>query len=407
MTDVTITRIDQHGMGQTDAGILVPRALPGEQFTLEMDDDKIVKQRVVTPSGDRVAAPCRHFKSCGGCAMQHASDAFVADWKTEIVRVGLSARGIEAPMRPIQTSPPQSRRRATLHGRRTKSGALVGFHARASDTVIEVPDCQLLHPKLMKTVPILAELTKMVGSRKGEVGFALTLSDAGVDLDVRGAKTPDMHMLNDLAVLAERADLARLSWDGEPLATRRPPIQNFGKARVVPPPGSFLQATKAGEAALVSAVNSAVSGAGRIVDLFAGCGTFALSLADRAEVLAVEGEAALLQALDAGWRQTPGLRAVSTQTRDLFRQPLLPDEFCGFDAVVIDPPRAGAEAQIRALADTDVPVIAAVSCNPVTFARDARILIDAGYRLDWVQVVDQFRWSTHVELAARFSRDCG
>lgn len=404
MTEITITHLDQHGFGQCEAGHKLPRTLPGEVIEVDADTGK---QRVVTPSEHRVSAPCRHFKSCGGCAMQHAADDFVADWKIGIVKTGLTARGIEAPMRPIKTSPPNSRRRATLHGRRTKSGALVGFHARASDMVIEVPECQLLHPDLLKTVPILAEITKMAGSRKGEIGFALTLSDDGVDLDVRGAKPTDLTMLTQLGELAARADLARLAWDTEPIATRRAPSHRFGTARVVPPPGSFLQATPQGEAALVAAVKEAVGDAPRIVDLFAGCGTFALALADRAEVLAVESEAAPLAALDAAWRTTQGLRQVHTETRDLFRQPLLPDELRTFDAVVIDPPRAGAEAQMRALAEAQVPVIAAVSCNPVSFARDAQILLSAGYSLDWVQVVDQFRWSTHVELAARFSRDCG
>jgi 23S rRNA (uracil1939-C5)-methyltransferase len=183
-----------------------------------------------------------------------------------------------------------------------------------------------------------------------------------------------------------------------------PPTLGLGRARVSPPPGAFLQATPQGEAALRNAVQEAVGPARRIADLFAGCGTFALPLAETAEVLAVEGSAAMLAALDQGWRMAPGLKRVTCETRDLFRRPLMPDELAGFEAVVIDPPRAGAEAQVAELARADVPVIAAVSCNPVTFARDARALVQAGYRLDWVQVVDQFRWSAHVELAARFTR---
>ena len=181
-------------------------------------------------------------------------------------------------------------------------------------------------------------------------------------------------------------------------------MQRFGKALVAPPPGAFLQATAEGEAALLAAVTEAVGNARRIVDLFAGSGTFALPLSEQAEVHAVEGDAAMMAALEKGWRQAPGLKKVTTETRDLFRRPLEPDEFKGIDAVVIDPPRAGAEAQVHVLARSTVPVIAMVSCNPITFARDTRILLRGGYRLDWVQVVDQFRWSAHVELAARFSR---
>ena len=207
-----------------------------------------------------------------------------------------------------------------------------------------------------------------------------------------------------LGAWAESTGLARLSWDAEVVAQSRPPLHRFGAAMVSPPPGAFLQATLPGEAALQAAVADAVGGARRIVDLFSGCGTFALPLATGAEVLAVETDAPMLAALDLGWRGAPGLRRVGTQARDLFRRPLLADELKGFDAAVIDPPRAGAEAQARALADSDVPVVAAVSCNPVTFARDARILCDGGFRLEWVQMVDQFRFSPHVELAARFTR---
>jgi 23S rRNA (uracil1939-C5)-methyltransferase len=203
--------------------------------------------------------------------------------------------------------------------------------------------------------------------------------------------------------VAEAFNIARLTWDGEVVALRTMPVQRFGKALVAPPPGAFLQATAEGEAALLSAVEEAVGPARRVVDLFAGSGTFSLPLAETAEVLAVESDAAMLAALDRGWRQTQGLHRVTTETRDLFRRPLEPDEFKGFDAVVIDPPRAGAEAQTATLAHSGVPVIAAVSCNPVTFARDARSLTGAGYLLDWVQVVDQFRWAAHVELVARFS----
>ena len=203
--------------------------------------------------------------------------------------------------------------------------------------------------------------------------------------------------------LAERADLARLTWDSEAVANRRPAPQRFGRALVVPPAGAFLQATPDGEAALVAAVREAVGGARRVADLFAGSGTFTLPLAENAEIHAVEGEAAMLVALDGGWRLAQGLHKVTTEARDLFSRPLMPDELKRFDAVVIDPPRAGAEAQMRELAMAKVPVIAGVSCNPVTFARDTRILSDSGYRIDWVQVVDQFRWSPHVELVARLS----
>jgi len=230
----------------------------------------------------------------------------------------------------------------------------------------------------------------------------VTLSESGLDVAVSGGKELDSSLEITLAQEAERLDLARLAWDGEVIAMRRPPFQQFGAARVVPPPGAFLQATQDGEAVLLAAVRDITEGAKRIADLFAGCGTFALPLAEGAEVHAVEGDRTMTQALDRGWREAQGLKKVTTKARDLFRNPMLSDEFRKFDAVVIDPPRAGAEAQIGELAAARVPVIAHVSCNPVTFARDAAWLIAAGYRMGPVRVVDQFRWSAHVELVAGF-----
>jgi 23S rRNA (uracil1939-C5)-methyltransferase len=202
---------------------------------------------------------------------------------------------------------------------------------------------------------------------------------------------------------AQRLKVARLTWDGEVIATLVPPVQRFGAARVVPPPGAFLQATREGEAALVAVAQEIVGDAKSVVDLFAGCGTFSLPMAGTAEVHAIEGEAAMMRALDRGWREAQGLKRVSVETRDLFRNPLMAEDL-RYEAAVIDPPRAGALAQTAELARSDIARIAFVSCNPVTFARDAKVLVDAGYRLDWVQVVDQFRWSSHVELVGAFAR---
>ena len=300
--------------------------------------------------------------------------------------------------------PPNSRRRATLAARKTKGGALIGFHARGSDLIIPVPNCNLLHPDLLATLPALDAPTRAGGSRSTELSLTITRSLSGPDVAVSGGEELDGPLRMELARIAETHGLARLTWDGETVALRTAPMQRFGKALVAPPPGAFLQATPQGEAALLAAVTDAVGDAKRIADLFAGCGTFALPLSERAELHAVEGETAMTAALEKGWRSTPGLKKLTTETRDLFRRPLEPDELRPFDAVVIDPPRAGAEAQFTTLAKAQVLVIAAVSCNPVTFARDARLLITAGFTLDWVQVIDQFRWSAHVELAARFSR---
>jgi 23S rRNA (uracil1939-C5)-methyltransferase len=395
-----IDSITQHGIGRIVGGALIPRTLPGEEIDI-LSDDSI---RIIRPSIHRVAAPCRHYKSCGGCAMQHADDAFVADWKVGIVQKALEGQRIEAPIRGIDTSPPQSRRRAKLSGRRTKHGAIVGFHARASDALVAVPDCKLLTPALVALIPVLEKLTNIAASRKSEVGLTVTDSRVGVDVMVETDRALTEDLRIELADFAQTHRLARLTWGDETIVTITPPVQMFGISQVTPHPGAFLQATVQGEAALLAAVTEICDKAGRIVDLFAGCGTFTLPLAMQAEVHAVESEADMLAALTKSWRGTRGLKLVTTETRDLFRRPLLPDELNRFDAAIIDPPRAGAEAQIAELAASKIQSIAMVSCNPVTFARDARKLVDAGFGVDWVQVVDQFRWSTHVELVSRFTR---
>lgn len=401
---LTIARLGHLGEGIAEGPIFVPRSLPQEIVEGEVVNGRIPAPRIVTPSPDRVRAPCPHFQSCGGCALQHASDAFVKGWKADVVRKAVSAQGISAEITAIHTSPSRSRRRATLSARRTKKGALVGFHARASDTIIEIPNCHLLHPDLMAVFPALTDLTIAGASRKAEIAFTIATSLSGVDVAAEGGKPLDGPMRVTLAGLVARHGLARLCWNGEQVAQADPPEQQFGKARVLPPPGAFLQATAEGEAALTKAVRRAVGDAKAIIDLFAGCGTFTLPLAEQAELHAVEGDAAMLAALDTGWRHAEGLKRVTTEARDLFRRPLMPDELKRFDAVVIDPPRAGAEAQVTELAASGIVRIAAVSCNPVTFARDARILVGSGFTLDWIEIVDQFRWSPHIELVAAFHR---
>src|SRR6056297_493720 len=353
MERLHIERLGHHGDGIAPGPVYVPGTLPGEEVEGEVAGGVVKSPRIITPSPQRVTPPCRHAKACGGCQLQHAADGFVTSWKEDVVRRALDAQGLTCEMRATVTSPERSRRRAGFSARRTKRGALAGFHQKSSDVT------------------------------------------------VRGGKPVDDALRPELATIAQQEALARLAWDDEVL-TLLPPHQRFGAALVVPPPGAFLQATAAGQAALLAGVQEAVEGAGHVADLFAGCGTFALPLAEQALVHAVESDAAMLDALDKGWRMSKGLKQVTHAARDLFRNPLLPDELSRFDAVVIDPPRAGAEAQVAEIARARVPRLAHVSCNPVTFAREAAQLVAAGYRLDWVQVVDQFRWSTHVEMVAAF-----
>ena len=402
--EVRIERLGHQGDGIADGPVFAARTLPGEQVSGALSGQSLHDVKILEPSADRVHPPCRHYRACGGCQLQHASDDFVVRWKQEIVENALKSHGLETKFRPIAISPSRSRRRATFAVRRTKKGAMAGFHGRASDVITEIPDCQLLHPDLRAALPIAEALAPLGASRKAPLAVTVTRSNSGLDISVQGGKPLDGALHMSLAQFASTHDLARLTWNDEPVASRRPPIQSFGSADVVPPPGAFLQATAEGEAALVSAVLEIAESAKRTVDLFAGCGTFTLPLARTSEVHGVEGDREMTKALDHGWRHGQGLKKVTTEARDLFRRPLMPDELKRFDTAVIDPPRAGAEAQIAELAESGVTRIAHVSCNPVSFARDAATLCKAGFTLDWVQVVDQFRWSVHTELVASFSR---
>jgi 23S rRNA (uracil1939-C5)-methyltransferase len=401
--DIKITRLGHLGDGIAEGPLFAARTLPGEVVTGTPKGDRLTDIRVVTPSEHRIKAPCAHYNACGGCALQHADDGFVAAWKRDVVHTALAAQGLTTAPDPTETSPTGTRRRATLHGRRTKKGALVGFHARAADTLTPVPQCMLLDPALLAVVPTLETLTRIAASRAAEVAYHLTLSDSGVDLAIENAKPLDADIRAALPPYG--AAFARVTWNGEPVLQAAAPGVRFGSARVVPPPGAFLQATPEGEAALVRATLDAIGPAKRVIDLFSGCGTFTFPAAAQAAVHAIESERDLLDALNHGVRHNQDLKPITTERRDLFRNPVLPEDLTRYDAAIIDPPRAGAETQIAELAQSTVPRIAFVSCNPVTFAREAATLVQAGYCLNWVRVIDQFRWSPHIETVASFSKD--
>lgn len=400
-----IARLGHLGDGVTEDGVFVRRVLPGEVVEGDVVDGRIAKPRIVEPVAERIKPPCRHYNACGGCSLFHARDEFVAGWKIDQVKQALAGRGIDAPIRRIATSPPASRRRAVFTGRRGKSGPMIGFHAAGSASVTEVPGCLVLAPAMLEAAEALNPIVARLASRKGDLRLAVTLCETGPDVSINGAKPVDAAETQELASMAASAGLCRLSVNHELVAGIEPARVSFDGIAVDLPPDTFLQATQEGEAALRACVTEAVSGAARVLDLFAGCGTFALPLARDAEVHAVEGEAAMTAALQAGANRAKGLKAVTTATRDLFRRPLLDDDMKGFDALVIDPPRAGAEAQTEQIAKAGPPRVAMVSCNPVTFARDVAMLLAAGYRLHWIDVIDQFRWSPHIEIAASLTRD--
>lgn len=405
MTEITIKTLGAAGDGVAPGPVYAPFTLPGETVEGEITDGRMEAPKIAAPSSDRVSAPCPHFRRCGGCALQHAADSFVADWKRQQVIDALAARGItDVEVRKTITSPARSRRRATFAARRTKKGVQIGFHGRKSDEIVALTTCEVVKPDLMAAFPAIEACARLGASRKTALRATITRTENGLDLAIEGGKTLEKQALLDAAALADAHDLARLTWNGEILVTRRPPHQRIGPALVAPPPGGFLQATAEGEAALLKAARAAIGAPAKLVDLFSGCGAFSIPFADRTEVHAVEGDAALLAALTKGWKAVGGLARITTEARDLFRRPLLAEELNAYPAAIIDPPRAGAKAQMEQLAASTIPVIASLSCDAGSFARDARTLIDGGYALDWVQPVDQFRWSPHVEIAARFSR---
>ncbi|AUH64536.1 class I SAM-dependent RNA methyltransferase [Paracoccus zhejiangensis] len=406
MSRWTVERLGRRGDGVALGPVgraLAPLTLPGEEIEGEALEGRIAAPRILTPSPDRVRPVCGHYRACGGCSLMHASDEFTSGWKRQVVETALSAQGITAEVEAVLTSPPRSRRRAVFSGRRTKKGALLGFHARASDVIADITDCRVIRPEIQAALPLLRRIVIAGASRSAELSISVIHGPAGLDVAVTGGKPMIPDLLQALAALAEEGDLARLDWDGEAI-TRRPPALPLGRALVVPPAGAFLQATVEGEAALRRAVLEMTTGARKIVDLYAGIGTFTLPLLERAEVHAVEGLAAPLDSLMAGWRRTSGLQRLTVATRDLARNPLLAEELTPFDAIVIDPPRAGAVEQARQIAESRVDRVAFVACDPVNFARDARILTESGFDLVRLLLIDQFRWSPHVETVAEFRR---
>jgi len=398
--------------------VFVPFTLPGERVRARLEADRgegvsASPMELLETSPDRVEPPCPHFMTCGGCALQHwATDPYLA-WKADQVRghlrrVGLEEVEVAEPVR----AQPGTRRRADLSVRRLKAGTVLGFHERQGNRIVDIVECPVLEPALQA---VLQAFRAALGGRLAEGGSAdllLALLDTGVDALLVLPDSPDLAAREAWAALAESLDLARLSvrrtGEGhdrtEPLAARRPATIRFGGIDVTPPAGGFLQATRSGEAAIRDAVLAAAEGAGRRLDLFSGIGTLALPLVAGGPVIAADGDARAVAALRAAADAAGIGDRLATDFRDLFARPYEGAELVGVDLVVFDPPRAGAKAQAEALAASAVPTVVAVSCNPATFARDARTLIDGGYRLDRVLPIDQFLWSPHIELVATFRR---
>ncbi len=419
VVQVNIARIGERGEGLA-AGpggpLYVPLTVPGDRLIVAPGEPRGEGRagetvRIITPGPDRVAPACRHFGACGGCAVQHWAPAAVAAWKRARVQAALGRAGLDAvAIDPVVTTPPRVRRRARFAAVRTASALVLGFKVRRGHDVVDVSECPLLQPEIVAVLPRLRARLAPLLAHGQRLEVIVTRLDGGLDVLLSGLAPPDPDARAALADLAAAAGLCRLSWrpspgaEPEPLVERERAGLRFAGVFVPVPPGGFLQASEDGEAALVAAVAGAVGSVRRVVDLFAGAGTFSLPLVTAgARVHAVDGDAALMGALATAGREAV-LTGLGTEVRDLHSRPLSAADLKRTEGVVLDPPRAGARAQAEALAASAVPRVAAVSCNPATFARDARILVDGGYRLERVVPIDQFLWSPHVELVGTFTR---
>jgi 23S rRNA (uracil1939-C5)-methyltransferase len=397
--------VEGDGIAQGAGGpVYVPFALAGDRV-------RVTGKRVdIIEAKGHKAAVCQHFTQCGGCVAQHMPDDVYVAWKHGLVTQAFRQRGIAGEIAPLRLVAPHSRRRAVLTATRVGSGAdasvLLGFHGRGNHTLIDLAECPVLSPAIVKALPAIREVATLVLSRRGEGRITVTDCDNGLSVAIAGGRDDlDAEARHKVALTAQSAKLAHLTLDGELLASQGAPLLTLGRAKVTPPPSVFLQAVPEAEAHMVALVTAAVGRAKRVVDLFSGLGTFTIPLAVTAKtVLAVDSDKAALAALEEATRNAQGVRPITTKLRDLMREPLARKELDEFDAAVFDPPRAGASSQAEWLAKSKVPVVVAVSCNPVTLARDAEILIAGGYKIGTVTPIDQFLYSAHVEAVAVFRR---
>lgn len=410
MREVIIDAVGAQGDGIVRQGpVFVPLTLPGERVTVKMDGSRGELIDILEPSPDRIAPSCRHFGDCGGCTSQHWAQQPYLAWKSELVRVQLSHEGLETEILPTFAAPAGSRRRVALHARGGKGGVRLGFKERRSWNLVKIEDCPVADPRLVTAFPALARLAQpFLEHPKSAPTLHVTLTATGLDIDITGVEAKSGGLSADARMVAAMAasdgDFARVTLAGEVVYMARQPLVKLGPAVVALSPGSFLQASPQAEKAMVAFAVEAAQGATKIADLYCGAGTFTFRLAEIASVYAADSAAPAVAALKAAIGGAPGLKPIIAEARDLVRRPVLTMELAKTDVVVIDPPRAGALEQTVEIANSKVSRVISVSCNPATFARDARLLVDAGFRLEKVLPVDQFVWSPHIELVGIFSR---
>jgi 23S rRNA (uracil1939-C5)-methyltransferase len=405
LEQISIVALDAHGHGLTANGAIIPGALPGERALIKLEGKRADLIETLDASPDRAGPICPWFGTCGGCAAQHMAASLYSAWKRGLVVEALERERVAAKVRDLVDGHGAGRRRATFHARFPHGQPdEVGFMRARSHDIIAIDDCPLFSASMAGAIPAARALSRDLRGLMKPLDIAVSATLDGLDVDLRGSGPLGRDEAQKLARTAETLDLARVSNHGEIVIERRPPRVPFGEALAKLPPGGFLQATEAGEAWLAQFAELALADTKRVADLFCGAGAFALRLARRHEVFGADADPAAIAALARAAAATPGLRKLEAETRDLFRRPLQAQELAVFDAALIDPPRAGAIEQARALAASTLPLVVSISCNAETFARDARILIDGGFQVESVTPLDQFRFSAHVEIAAVFRR---
>jgi 23S rRNA (uracil1939-C5)-methyltransferase len=398
------------GDGVAPGPVFVPFTLPGERVIAAGAGERRTLREVLEPSGDRVEPPCPHFVACGGCALQHwAHEPYLA-WKVERLMGTLARQRIEAEVMPAFAATPGSRRRLALHARKgTAAAARLGYKARKSWDLVDIAVCPIADARLQAAIPAMKRLAApLFEHAKSAPTLHVTLTETGIDIDISGVERRSGGLSADarlqVAERAAEADFARVTFDGEVAYQARQPLVRLGAATVALPAGAFLQATPSAEVAMAAFVTEAAAGAARIADLYCGVGTFTFRLAQIAPVIAADFAPEAVRALTSALAGAPGLHGVAAEARDLVRRPVLAEELKRVDVAVFDPPRAGAAEQTAELARSNVGRVIGVSCNPATFARDARVLLDSGFRLERLLPIDQFLWSPHLELVGVFGR---
>ncbi|MET0339162.1 MAG: class I SAM-dependent RNA methyltransferase [Caulobacter sp.] len=407
--DLTINAIGAQGDGLAEGPAFVPLTLPGEIVRARVENARGEVLEILQASAERVSPACVHFGECGGCALQHWDSAPYLEWKREQVRLTLARERIETEILPTFASPPASRRRLSLHARKGKGGARIGFKARRSWDLVEIGECPITDPRLVAAFPALRKLAEpFLEHPKSAPTLHVTLTATGIDVDVTGVERKSGGLSADArmraAEAAQAANFARVTMSGEPIYGERQAVVRMGPAAVALPAGAFLQAVPAAEKAMADFAVEASQGASRLADLYCGAGTFTFRLAEIGAVHAADFTEGAIRALNAAIGTAPGLKPIKAEARDLVRRPVLATELAKTDVVLIDPPRAGAAEQIGEIARSKVGKVVYISCNPATYARDARTLVDAGFKLERLMPVDQFLWSPHIELASVFTR---